>query len=100
MTRATDTEDGDAGAQVEAGDAAFQLPGIGARTVAKLAAAGYESAEQVAAASADVLAEIPGIGEKTAEKILRAARGESASVDASDTADERVEDVPGSNDAE
>jgi N utilization substance protein A len=58
--------------------APFEIPGIGARTVAKLVAAGYESAEQVGAASADALAEIPGIGEKTAEKILRAARGEAA----------------------
>jgi N utilization substance protein A len=72
---AEDTEDT---GEADGATAPFEIPGIGARTVAKLAAAGYESAEQVAAASADALAEIPGIGEKTAEKILKAARGDAA----------------------
>ena len=54
------------------------LPGIGEKTVRKLAGAGYASIEAVAAASVEQLSDIPGIGEKTAEKILSAAKGEPA----------------------
>ena len=56
----------------------YSLPGIGEKTVRKLAGAGYASIEAVAAASVEQLSDIPGIGEKTAEKILSAAKGEPA----------------------
>jgi len=64
--------------------ASFALPGIGEKTVKKLIEAGFDSAEKVAAASAEVLSEVPGIGAKTAERILAAARGESPAESPSD----------------
>ena len=51
-----------------------EVPGIGEKTAAKLAAAGVESLADLLEKSAAELAEIPGIGEASAEKILDAAR--------------------------
>jgi N utilization substance protein A len=56
---------------------AFSLPGIGEKTMKKLVEAGFDSAEKVTAATAEILSEVQGIGAKTAERILAAARGES-----------------------
>jgi transcription termination/antitermination protein NusA len=57
----------------------YTLEGVGDKTVRKLVDAGFDTAEAVAAATAEQLSEIPGIGGKTAEKILAAARGEAVS---------------------
>jgi N utilization substance protein A len=67
------------GEEVEAGEAAapvLVLPDIHDEIVASLLAAGYESAEMVAAASLEALMEVPGIDEGTAESVLAAAQAE------------------------
>ena len=67
------------GEDVEAGEAAapvLVLPDIHDEIVASLLAAGYESAEMVAAASIEALMEVPGIDEGTAESVLAAAQAE------------------------
>jgi len=67
------------GEDVEAGEAAapvLVLPDIHDEIVASLLAAGYESAEMVAAASMEALMEVPGIDEGTAESVLAAAQAE------------------------
>ncbi|HEY5648209.1 MAG TPA: helix-hairpin-helix domain-containing protein, partial [Nitrospiria bacterium] len=58
--------------------ASLKISGVGAKTMAALVAAGFDSAEKVAASSVKELMAVPGIGEKTAEKIFQAA-AESAS---------------------
>ena len=70
--------------------ASFALPGVGEKTVKKLIEAGFDSAEKVAAASAESLSEVPGIGAKTAERILAAARGESPAESSNEGAPERA----------
>ena len=69
-----------ADAAPEAEDAApsFSIAGVGDKMMKKLIAAGFDTAEKIAAASVDALSEVQGIGAKTAERILAAARGESA----------------------
>jgi len=57
----------------------YSLAGVGDKTVRKLADAGFDTAEAVAAATVEQLSEIPGNGGTTAEKILAAARGEAGS---------------------
>ena len=68
----------------------YALAGVGDRTVRKLVAAGFATAEAVAAATVEQLSEVPGVG-KTAGKILAAARGESNSCegDAGEPAERR-----------
>ena len=56
---------------------AFSIAGVGDKTIKKLIAAGFDTAEKIALASVDALSEVQGIGAKTAERILAAARGES-----------------------
>jgi N utilization substance protein A len=55
----------------------FAIAGIGEKTMQRLIAAGYDSAEKIALASVDALSEVQGIGAKTAERILAAVRGET-----------------------
>lgn len=50
------------------------VPGIGEKLRAKLAAAGYETADDIARASMIDLTALEGIGEKTAAKVVEAAR--------------------------
>ena len=50
------------------------VPGIGEKTVAKLAEAGISTLADLLDKTAEELAQLPGIGEKSAEKILEAAR--------------------------
>ena len=80
-----------AGEAVETPAVSFTLPGIGAKTLEKLSAAGYASAAQVAAATVEALSEISGIGEKTAGRILAAARGETPDTAAADDAPAAVD---------
>ena len=68
-----------------------EVPGIGEKTVAKLAEAGIATLSDLLEKSAAELAEIPGLGEKSAEHILEAARAfeaqpepEEAEADAGD----------------
>jgi N utilization substance protein A len=51
-----------------------EIPGISARIVEKVSAAGYHTADDLSRASVLDLVEIEGIGEKTAEKVIGAAR--------------------------
>src|SRR5437899_1577472 len=74
-SEAASEEDADV-APTEASEppAPYTLPGIGEKTVRKLAEGGFTTLEALTSATAEQLSEIPGIGEKTAEKILAAAR--------------------------
>jgi N utilization substance protein A len=76
---ADSAEAGAAGDSTDAEAAApsFSIAGIGDKTMQRLIAAGYDSAEKIAAASVDALSEVQGIGAKTAERILAAVRGEA-----------------------
>ncbi len=56
---------------------AFSVPGVGDKTMRKLAEAGFDSVEKIAAATVEALSEVQGIGPKTAERIIAAARGEA-----------------------
>jgi N utilization substance protein A len=55
----------------------FSIAGVGDKTMKKLIAAGFDTAEKIALATVDALSEVQGIGAKTAERILAAVRGES-----------------------
>ena len=55
----------------------FSIAGVGDKTMKRLIAAGFDTAEKIALASVDALSEVQGIGAKTAERILAAARGET-----------------------
>ena len=67
------------GSAADGDDAApsFSIAGVGDKTMKRLIAAGFDTAEKIALASVDALSEVQGIGAKTAERILAAARGES-----------------------
>jgi transcription termination/antitermination protein NusA len=73
------TETAEAPETAETGETAAPpaLPGVGDKTMKKLAEAGFDTAEKIAQASVDALSEVPGIGLKTAERIIAAARGET-----------------------
>ncbi len=47
-----------------------EMPGVGAKTGAKLAASGYTSVETIASATVDELSDVSGFGRKSAEKLL------------------------------
>jgi N utilization substance protein A len=85
-------EEAEPGADETAEALPYVLAGIGEKTVRKLAEAGYQSPDLVAAASLDDLQQIPGIGEKTAEKILAAARGEGAPAEGAASGDTPIEE--------
>jgi transcription termination/antitermination protein NusA len=70
--------DADEPAEGEAPAPVLVLPDIHDEIVASLRAAGYESADMVAAAPIEALMEVPGIDEATAESVLAAAQAEVA----------------------
>jgi len=51
-----------------------EIPGISAKIVERVAAAGYQTADDLSRASILDLVELEGIGEKTAEKVIAAAK--------------------------
>ena len=79
-------ESGDAADTAGADEAppSFTLEGIGDKTMQRLIAAGFDSAEKIALASVDALSEVQGIGAKTAERVLAAARGETSAAPAAE----------------
>ena len=83
----SDVAAADAGASEEpalsdAETPSFSIPGVGEKTLKKLIAAGFDTAEKITLATVDALSEVQGIGAKTAERILAAVRGESAAPEA------------------
>lgn len=88
--------------------AVADIEGIGQKTRAKLEEAGYETAEQLAAATLVDLMAISGIGEKSAARIMEAAREAvpevaeegAAEADAETAAEEEPEAAVGAGDEE
>jgi transcription termination factor NusA len=68
------------------------VPGIGEKTVEKLAEAGIATLSDLLEKSVAELAEIPGLGEKSAEKILEAARAFDARPEPEEESDEEAGD--------
>ena len=80
------------------------IEGIGQKTLERLAGAGYETADQLAAASLDDLTAISGIGAKMAGKILEAVEAHSQGAAAEEPAgepevDEAHAEEPGEEEA-
>ena len=74
----TDAAPAEAAPATDDGAASFSVAGVGDKTMKRLIAAGFDTAEKIALATVEALSEVQGIGAKTAERILAAARGENA----------------------
>ena len=71
------------------------LPGVGPKTAAALAEAGFKTVADIKNADEEKLLAVKGIGKKTVEKILAAAKGEATSDDSGAVApDEKEPEEP------
>ena len=75
------------------------IEGIGQKTLERLAGAGYETADQLAAASLDDLTAISGIGAKMAGKILEAVESHSQGAAAEEPPPDLATEVPDTGEA-